>query len=107
MRSFARRAGFSAFVAMAGAASALAGERTRITINDLDFAPPNVTVHVGDTVEWINKDIVEHTASARNGAFDVATPKGKPASVRMKAAGNFEYYCRLHPNMVGVIHVTK
>lgn len=107
MKAFARRAGFSFVVAMAGTVSAPAGERARITINDLDFAPSTVTVHVGDTVEWINKDIVEHTATARNGAFDVSTPKGRPASARMSAIGRMEYFCRLHPNMVGVINVVK
>jgi len=107
VRSFAPRAGFSTVVAMAGALSAPAGERTRIVINDLDFAPSTVTVHVGDTVEWINRDIVEHTATARDGAFDIATPRGRPASARMKAVGRMEYYCRLHPNMVGVINVVK
>lgn len=107
MRSFALRAGFSTVVAMAGALSAPAGERARIVINDLDFAPSTVRVHVGDTVEWINKDIVEHTATARNGAFDVSTPKGRLASTRMNAVGRMEYFCRLHPNMVGVINVVK
>lgn len=107
MRSFAPRAGLSTVFAMAGALSAPAGEGARITINDLDFTPATVTVHVGDRVEWLNKDIVEHTATARDGAFDIATPKGRPASARMKAVGRVEYYCRLHPNMVGVINVVK
>lgn len=107
MKDFARRAGFSITFAVAGAVSASAGERVRISINDLDFAPSSVTVHLGDIVEWTNKDIVEHTATARNGAFDVATPKGKPAAARMTVVGRTEYFCRLHPNMVGVINVVK
>ena len=106
MRNFARVAGFSGLI-LAGASFALAGDRARIRINDLDYGPASVTVHVGDTVEWINRDIVEHTATARSGAFDIATPIGKPAAARMKAAGRFEYFCRLHPNMVGVINVVK
>lgn len=109
MRNFARCAGFAGLIVMAGAASALAGERVRITINDLDYGPATATVHVGDMVEWINKDIVEHTATARNGAFDVATPMGKPAAARWRATqiGEFAYYCRLHPNMTGVVRVTR
>lgn len=107
MKDFARRAGFSAVLATAGAVSALAGQGARITISDLEFMPPAVTVHVGDTVEWLNKDIVEHTATARDGVFDVATPIGKPARARMTAAGTFAYYCRLHPNMTGVIRVVR
>lgn len=89
------------------AAEALAGDVARITINDLDFAPSAITVRLGDTVEWPSKDIVERTATARNGAFDVATPKGKAARVRMRKLGAVEYFCRLHPNMVGVIEVVR
>lgn len=107
MWNVAIHAGFSGLFVLAGAASALAGGTARIEIRDLDYAPARVTVHVGDMVEWVNKDIVEHTATARNGAFDVKTPIGNPAAARMKAAGKFEYFCRLHPNMVGVIHVVK
>jgi plastocyanin len=107
MRNVARRAGFSTVVFLAGAVSASAGEEARVVINDLEFAPSAVTVRVGDAVEWINKDIVDHTATARSSAFDVATLKGKPARWRANKAGAFEYYCRLHPNMTGVIHVTR
>ncbi|MCX7899409.1 MAG: cupredoxin domain-containing protein [Methylocystis sp.] len=107
MRNFARRAGFSGLFVMAGAASALAGATARITIDNLDYGPAAVTVRVGDTVEWINMDIVEHTSTAREGAFDVATPKGKPARWRATKIGEFAYFCRFHPNMTGVIRVTR
>lgn len=103
MKNVALCAGFSLLAA--GASCALAGERARIVIDDLDFKPSTITVRVGDTVEWINKDIVEHTATAKSGAFDVATPKGRPARIRISAAGTIDYYCRLHPNMTGVIRV--
>lgn len=107
MKDFARRAGFLITFAAAGAVSASAGEHVRISINDLDFMPSSVTVHLGDIVEWTNRDIVEHTATARNGAFDVTTPKGKPVTARMTVVGRMQYFCRLHPNMVGVINVVK
>jgi plastocyanin len=92
---------------LASASVALAGRGARVKIADLEFAPREIVVHVGDTVAWVNKDIVEHTATARDGSFDVATPIGKPASRRMTAVGVYAYHCRLHPNMTGVIRVTK
>ena len=54
------------------AASALAGEVVKVSIGDLAFAPANITVHVGDTIEWDNTDFVDHTATAKNGDWDVA-----------------------------------
>jgi plastocyanin len=53
----------------------------------------------------VNKDILDHTGTARNGAWDVAVEPGKTGKVQLKGAGTIEYYCRLHPNMVGKITV--
>jgi plastocyanin len=101
-----RRGALTAVAALAGAAPALAGD-AKITIDELDFRPARVAVHVGDRVEWFNRDIVDHTATATNGAFDVATPKGRRVARRMTKPGTYSYYCRLHPNMTGVVVVEK
>ena len=78
-----------------------------IKMAQIAFAPTQVSAHVGDTVEWTNEDIVAHTATARNGAWDlIVGPNGK-GSVTLKTAGTIEYYCRLHPNMVGSITVSE
>ena len=52
----------------------------QITIDNLVFAPSEVSAKVGDTIEWINKDVLAHTATARNGDFDVTTPPKKTES---------------------------
>ncbi|HJU10980.1 MAG TPA: cupredoxin domain-containing protein [Candidatus Binataceae bacterium] len=78
-----------------------------IKMENVAYAPAQVSTHVGDTVEWTNDDIVAHTATARNGAWDLMIqPKGK-ASITVKSPGAIEYYCRLHPNMVGSITVSQ
>ncbi len=107
MRNVARRAAFSGFLLLAGADAVPAGEAANVVIDTLDFSPDAVTVHVGETVTWINRDIVEHTATARSGDFDVLAPKGKPARWRASKVGEFAYYCRLHPNMTGVVRVVR
>ncbi len=84
-----------------------AGEAANVVIADLEFKPSIVSVRIGDTVTWINRDIVEHTATSRDGVFDVATPKSRPAHWRAQKVGDFSYYCRLHPNMAGIIRVTR
>ena len=78
----------------------------QITIDNLVFAPAEVTAHVGDTIEWINKDVFAHTATARNGDFDVTTPPKKTVTSVLKKAGSVEYYCRYHPNMKAVLTIT-
>ncbi|ANW04738.1 cupredoxin domain-containing protein [Bradyrhizobium icense] len=77
----------------------------RITIDDLVFAPAEVSAKVGDTIEWINKDVFAHTATARNGDFDVTTPPKKTVTSVLKKAGSVEYYCRYHPNMKAVLTI--
>lgn len=107
MRNIAQHAVFSSLILLAGAMFASAGEGASVVIADLEFKPPVVTIRIGETVTWINRDIVEHTATSRDGAFDIATPKSRPAHWRAQKAGEFSYYCRLHPNMTGVIRVTR
>jgi plastocyanin len=71
------------------------------------YAPAQVTAHIGDTIEWANDDIVAHTATARNRAWDVMVMPNNKGSVVLKSAGTIDYYCRLHPNMVGSIAVSQ
>lgn len=78
-----------------------------IKMAQVAYAPAQVSAHVGDTIEWTNDDIVAHTATARNGAWDVMVQPNGKASVTVKTAGPIEYYCRLHPNMVGSIAVSQ
>ena len=49
-----------------------------IVMQNLVITPAEVSAKVGDTIEWINKDVVAHTATAQQGgAFDVMLPAGK------------------------------
>jgi plastocyanin len=78
----------------------------QITMENLVIAPAEATAKVGDTVELINKDVFAHTATARNGDFDVAMPPKKTVTFVLKKAGAIEYYCRFHPNMKAVLNVS-
>ena len=82
-------------------------EVIQIKMEKLAFVPAQVTAHVGDTIEWVNADFVAHTATARDGAWDVLIPVNATKSVVLKAAGQVEYYCKFHPNMTGQISVSK
>jgi plastocyanin len=90
---------------MASITPTLAAETIRITIDELNFAPAQVSAHVGDTIEWVSSDFVAHTATARNKDWDVAIPPRGTGLVMLQHAGNVGYFCRYHPNMTGRISV--
>jgi plastocyanin len=98
-------------VVVAGCAWASVSARAatiQIVIDRAAFQQAEITVNVGDRVEWVNKDIVDHTATARTkDTFDVAIPAGKKAGLVLKKAGTFDYYCKLHPNMTARLIVKK
>ena len=80
-------------------------ETIQVTIDGLIFSPAEITAKAGDTVVWMNKDIVAHTATVRGG-FDVMIEADKSASLVLTKAGIVDYYCRFHPNMTGRITIT-
>jgi plastocyanin len=77
----------------------------QITMENLVISPAEASAKVGDTIEWINKDILAHTATARNGEWDVMLPPNKTGTLVLKKAGTFDYYCRFHPNMKATLVV--
>jgi plastocyanin len=77
----------------------------QIVMENLAVSPAEVSARVGDTIEWINKDVFAHTATAGNGDFDVTMPPKKTVTSVLKKAGTVEYYCRFHPNMKATLTV--
>ncbi|MET3908141.1 plastocyanin [Bradyrhizobium sp. S3.3.6] len=90
---------FAAMVVPARAAT------IEITMENLVISPAKVSAKVGDTIAWINKDVFAHTATAKNGDFDVTLPPGKSATSVLKKAGTVDYYCRYHPNMRATLKI--
>ena len=77
----------------------------QVTMENLVISPAELSAKVGDTVELVNKDIFAHTATARNGDFDVTMPPKKTVTFVLKKAGTVEYYCRFHPNMKATLTI--
>ncbi|APG14190.1 plastocyanin [Bradyrhizobium elkanii] len=77
----------------------------QITMDNLVVSPAETSAKVGDTIEWINKDVFAHTATAKSGDFDVMLPPKKSATFVLKKAGTVDYYCRYHPNMKATLKV--
>ena len=88
-------------------------EGLAVTIQDQRFRPPALAVAVHSTVTWTNGDDVEHalTAGAPDApggpegfASDPLAP-GATFSFTFEAPGDYPYYCRIHPDMRGLVHV--
>ena len=85
--------------APATTAGAAAAPRVHVVVIDkMAFGPMPADVRAGDIIEWANHGILEHSATARDGSFDVDLKPG--ATVRMTAkAGSFVVFCKFHPTM--------
>ncbi len=85
----------------------VAGGSVRVPISMYDFKPPKLTVKVGTSITWMNRDATAHTATGDNGGFDTGTipPQGS-RTVVFKRPGTFAYHCAFHAFMTGTITVT-
>ncbi len=69
------------------------------------FLPGILTVPVGTTVIWKNKDSQIHTVVSNTGLFYGTLDVGASFNFTFTKAGDFEYNCDIHPGMAGAIHV--
>jgi plastocyanin len=87
------------------------------SLTDTAYQPNPVQVSVGDTVTWTNDDTQPHTVtSGQNGQpdgkfdsspnFNPLMAPGQTFSHTFTEAGQYPYYCALHPNMVGTVIVS-
>jgi amicyanin len=91
-----------------GAATSQAGNagEVQVTIQNFAFDPATVTVKVGDTVTWTNKDSVDHNVTADNGEFKSDNlAQGSTFSFTFTKAGSYPYHCTIHPYMTGTVVV--
>lgn len=77
-----------------------------IVVADLKFGPTPPGLQMGDVVQWVNKDIFRHSATAIDGSFDRNLPPHGKARAVMKRAGLIAYYCRYHPGMKGQLKIS-
>jgi plastocyanin len=109
------RAGIVVAVVMAGAwlwsmpaiAAAAAKPATHtIAIDGTRYQIDTLTVKAGDTVVWVNKDLLAHTVTSKTGGFDSQTIlPGKSWKYVAKKKGEFAYTCTFHPTMKGTLKV--
>jgi plastocyanin len=77
-----------------------------VTIDNFTFTPPELTVAVGTTVKWVNHDDIPHLVVNKDKAFrSKALDTDDSFSYTFASAGTFDYFCALHPHMVGKVIV--
>jgi plastocyanin len=77
-----------------------------VTEDAVRFSPADLTFEVGDSIVWVNKDIVAHTATTMKPGFDSEMIKpGKSWRHTVKRKGEFSYTCSFHPLMNAVLRV--
>jgi plastocyanin len=77
-----------------------------IEIRNFAFAPARLQVAVGDTVVWINRDVVPHTVTDSLARWDSGElGAGDRWTWVASEAGRFRYLCAYHPSMRGTLEV--
>jgi plastocyanin len=89
----------------AGEAMAAANSAA-IRIDNFNFTPPTLVVAPGTTVTWTNADDSPHTVREKDGKFkSAALDTDDTFAQTFTAPGEYEYFCSIHPRMVGKVVV--
>ncbi len=83
-----------------------AAEIATVVIANFTFAPAEIAVAPGTTVTWTNHDDIPHTVTSSDGAFKSrALDTDESFSFTFARSGSHQYFCSLHPHMVGAVTV--
>ena len=83
-----------------------ANASAEVKIDNFSFGPQALTVAVGTTVTWINRDDIPHTVVSTDGVFkSKVRDTDEKFSYQFDRPGTYSYYCSVHPKMTGKIVV--
>jgi plastocyanin len=78
----------------------------QVKIDNFSFGPQTLTVPVGTTVTWTNRDDIPHTVVSTDGVFkSKVRDTDETFSYTFTKAGTYTYFCSVHPKMTGKIIV--
>ncbi len=81
-------------------------EATEVKIDNFSFGPGTLTVPVGTTVTWTNRDDIPHTVVSTDSVFkSKVLDTDEKFSYTFGKAGTFPYFCSIHPKMTGKVIV--
>lgn len=109
--SFTASAAIAIALLIAGSPSVTANDQStaadaEVKIDNFVFGPQTITVPVGATVTWTNKDDIPHTTVSTDGVFkSKVMDTDEKFSFKFTKAGTYPYYCTIHPKMTGKVVV--
>ena len=80
-------------------------EEINVTIDNFTFTPADLKVKIGDTVTWTNHDDIPHAVVAAGKYRSKTLDTDDTFSFTFTAAGDYKYFCSLHPHMTGTVKV--
>jgi plastocyanin len=96
---------------LAGSPSVTANDQpsaanAEVKIDNFSFGPQTLTIPVGATVTWTNRDDIPHTVVSTDGVFkSKVRDTDEKFSYIFTKAGTYPYYCSVHPKMTGKVVV--
>ena len=91
--------------AMISQMSAARCEDVAIMIDNFTFEPAQLTVKIGTTVTWKNRDDIPHTVVSAGKFRSKTLDTDDSYSFTFASVGDYKYFCSLHPHMTGMIKV--
>ena len=83
-----------------------AAASAEVKIDNFSFGPGELTVPVGSTVIWTNRDDIPHTVVSTDGVFkSKVIDTDEKFSFTFTKPGTFPYFCSIHPKMTGKVVV--
>jgi plastocyanin len=78
-----------------------------INIKNFAFDPNSITMKVGSTVRWVNRDSVTHRILFADGTYSPLLAGSDSYSRKIDQAGIYNYSCTIHPTMQGTVIVER
>jgi plastocyanin len=79
-----------------------------VKIDNFSFGPADITVPVGTTVTWTNRDDIPHTVVSTEKVFkSKVLDTDEKFSYTFTKPGEYPYFCSVHPKMTGKVVVTN
>jgi len=102
-----RMTGVAAAIVLIATPAAASAKEFTVSLDAMSFGHLPSEAKVGDTIVWVNRDTVQHSATAKDGSFDVRLQPGQKGSSVLKQAGSLAIYCIYHPMMRGTLKVVS
>lgn len=78
-----------------------------VVVKMMKFTPAELEVRVGDTILWINNDLVDHNVTSSRDKFFYSDTLKVGKSWKWVVTDSAAYYCSIHPSMIGKILIKK